>query len=84
MPVIAAFNGIVIRMWHGDHAPPHVHASYQVREALVNIHTGEIMAGFLEYKQARKVRFWILEHKLELMRNWKRAQRFERLTRIRS
>lgn len=82
MPVIAAMDGIVVRMWHGDHPPPHVHAAYQDDEALINIHTGRILAGCLPRKQARRLRRWVLEHQLALMRNWKRAQGFEPLARI--
>jgi hypothetical protein len=28
MPEISRFYGIVIRMYHNDHAPPHFHAYY--------------------------------------------------------
>lgn len=26
MPTLSIFFGIVIRMWHDDHPPPHIHA----------------------------------------------------------
>jgi hypothetical protein len=29
MPVASIFFGIVIRMYHDEHPPPHFHASYQ-------------------------------------------------------
>ncbi|MFK0570419.1 DUF4160 domain-containing protein [Endozoicomonas sp.] len=35
MPVISSFFGIYIRMYHADHAPPHIHAAYQGHEALI-------------------------------------------------
>jgi len=41
MPTIAWFNGISIRMFFNDHAPPHFHAFTEVREAKVNIATGD-------------------------------------------
>ncbi|QEA12394.1 DUF4160 domain-containing protein [Comamonas sp. SCN 65-56] len=25
MPTIAIFFGIIVRMWHDDHPPPHIH-----------------------------------------------------------
>ncbi len=28
MPVISRFYGILIKMFFGDHAPPHFHAEY--------------------------------------------------------
>lgn len=45
MPVISYFFGIYIRMYHDDHEPPHVHVAYQGHEALVAIHTGDVIAG---------------------------------------
>ena len=47
MPVISSFFGIYIRMYHADHAPPHIHAEYQGHEALVEISTGHILEGSL-------------------------------------
>jgi len=34
--------GIVIRMYHNDHAPPHFHASYLGFEALLGIADGSV------------------------------------------
>jgi uncharacterized protein DUF4160 len=47
MPVVSIFFGIVIRMYHDEHPPPHFHASYQGFEAFVAIETGRVMAGEL-------------------------------------
>lgn len=52
MPIISIFFGIVIRMYHNDHAPPHFHASYQGFEALIRISDGSVMAGSLPKKGA--------------------------------
>ena len=35
MPILSIFFGIVVRMWHDDHPPPHIHVEYQGFEALV-------------------------------------------------
>lgn len=43
MPIISLFFGIVIRMYHDDHPPPHFHASYQGFEAFVGIGDGAII-----------------------------------------
>lgn len=82
MPILATFFGIVVRMWHDDHPPPHIHVEYQGFEALVNILTGEIRQGRLPNKAAGLVRDWCMVHRSELLANWERAQRFEPLERI--
>lgn len=47
MPILSIFFGIIVRMWHDDHPPPHIHVEYQGFEALVDIRTGEIArAGY--------------------------------------
>ncbi|WP_366139488.1 DUF4160 domain-containing protein [uncultured Endozoicomonas sp.] len=50
MPVISSFFGIYIRMYHADHAPPHIHAEYQGYEALIEISTGHVLEGRLPKK----------------------------------
>ncbi|KAB2641725.1 MAG: DUF4160 domain-containing protein [Verrucomicrobia bacterium] len=35
MPELARFYGIVIQMYSGDHQPPHFHAFYAGRQALI-------------------------------------------------
>jgi len=47
VPTIAIFFGIIVRMWHDDHPPPHIHVEYQGFEALVAIGTGEVSQGQL-------------------------------------
>ncbi len=79
MPVIPTFFGIIIRMRHGDHAPPHIHAEYQGHRALVEIQTGTIAAGSLPRKAGTIVRDWCLEHRDELLADWTLAQSFEPL-----
>ena len=44
MPELSRFYGIIIRMFYGDHAPPHFHAVYQGEEIKVNIHTLEAVS----------------------------------------
>lgn len=73
MPVISVFFGIVIRMYHGDHAPPHFHAAYQGQEAFIRIADGGIEKGSLPKKAERLVRQWALDHQEELMANWQRG-----------
>lgn len=47
MPEISRFFGIVIKLFHSDHNPPHFHASYQDEEALIEIKTLGILNGKL-------------------------------------
>lgn len=82
MPILSTFFGIIIRMWHDDHPPPHIHAAYQGFEALVDIETGIVAEGFLPKKAAKMVKEWCIKHQDELMKNWELAQRFEPLERI--
>lgn len=82
MPTLAIFFGIIVRMWHDDHPPPHIHVEYQGFEALVEIASGEIREGNLPRKVAAIVKEWCLVHQRELQDNWQRAQRFEPLDRI--
>ena len=82
MPILSVFFGIIVRMWHDDHPPPHIHVEYQGFEAFVEIRTGEMSAGRLPKKAAAIVKEWCLRHQVELMENWERAQRFESLERI--
>jgi Domain of unknown function (DUF4160) len=77
MPVISVFFGIVIRMYHDDHPPPHFHASYQGFTAFVRISDGEIMFGSLPKKAAKIVKQWALDHKDELMANWQHSEALE-------
>ena len=82
MPTIAIFFGIIVRMWHDDHPPPHIHVEYQGFEALVRIDTGLVSEGRLPPKVASIVRDWCLNHQQELQDNWQKAQKFEPLNRI--
>ncbi|MFO7728639.1 MAG: DUF4160 domain-containing protein [Desulfonatronovibrio sp.] len=82
MPVLSIFFGIIIRMRHDDHPPPHIHAAYQGFEALIEIKTGTITDGYLPNKAEKIVKEWCLVHQAELLENWERAQRFEPLERI--
>jgi hypothetical protein len=82
MPTLAIFFGIIVRMWHDDHPPPHIHVEYQGFEAFVEISSGEVSEGSLPRKVAAIVKEWCLVHQAELQDNWQRAQRFEPLDRI--
>jgi hypothetical protein len=47
MPEISRFFGISIKMFFGDHVPPHFHAEYGEFKAQINIKSYDIIAGEL-------------------------------------
>jgi hypothetical protein len=63
MPIVSIFFGIVIRMFHREHAPPHFHASYQGFEALIAIADGAVLAGSLPKRALRLVQDWAERHR---------------------
>lgn len=66
-------------MFYRDHNPPHFHAEYRNDEALVDIHTLEIIKGALP-KRARSLFIeWAVEHRDELSKNWERVRKPENL-----
>lgn len=74
VPIVSVFDGIVIRMYHDEHPPPHFHASCQGLEAFVAISDGEVLHGRLPRRAVRTVRQWALDHREALMANWERGE----------
>lgn len=70
MPTISSFFGILIRMYYDDHNPPHFHAYYGEHEAIIAIHTLELMEGRLPKRALAMVIEWAVEHREELMEDW--------------
>jgi hypothetical protein len=74
MPEISRFFGIVIRMFHNDHVPPHFHAEYGEHEALIEIETLDVYAGSLPARALVLVRDWATAHQEELRFDWTLAR----------
>jgi len=36
MPIVSMFFGIIIRMYYDEHNPPHMHAEYQSKRAVLD------------------------------------------------
>lgn len=70
MPEISRFLGIVIRMFYGDHNPPHFHAVYGDYDASFSIETLEVIEGRLPPRVKGLVIEWATLHQAELMENW--------------
>jgi hypothetical protein len=72
MPTISMFFGIIIRMYYApdEHNPPHIHIYYQEMKAVMNINTGEIIAGEIPGRQLKLVLAWTEIHREELLADW--------------
>lgn len=82
MPEISRFFGIVIKMFHNDHAPPHFHVEYAEHRALVDIQTLSIIGGRLPARARGLVIEWATLHQDELLEDWNLAQARRSLKKI--
>jgi len=82
MPEISRFYGIIIKMYFGDHQPPHFHVEYGGEQALIGINTLGVIAGRLPPRVLGMVTEWAAMHQEELLADWERAGRAEPLVRI--
>ncbi|MBT9169430.1 MAG: hypothetical protein DDT19_02790 [Syntrophomonadaceae bacterium] len=73
MPEISRFFGISIKMYFGDHEPPHFHTEYGEHKAVVDIHTLVVIGGYLPPRVLGLVVEWASQHQVELLALWKRA-----------
>ena len=73
MPRLSTFYGIIIYMYVRDHGTPHIHAVYGSDRAVVDVTTGQLLAGRLGPRQAGLVRDWIRMHRAELLQAWEHA-----------
>ncbi len=78
MPEIARFYGIVIKLFFGDHPPPHFHAVYGEYIGLFNIDTLEMIEGDLPNRAKKLVSEWANINKRELKIMWE-TQEFRKL-----
>ncbi len=58
MPEVTRFYGIVIKIFFGDHPPPHFHAVYGESNALISIESLEIIEGDLPSRAQKLVLEW--------------------------
>lgn len=70
MPEIARFYGIIIKLFFGDHPPPHFHAVYGEHVGLFNIETLEMIEGDLPYRAKKLVLEWAATYQSELQNMW--------------
>ncbi len=72
MPVISSFYGILIKMYFGDHLPPHFHAEYGEFSAQISIMNFGVIEGYLPPKALALIVEWANVHQEQLIENWKR------------
>jgi hypothetical protein len=65
MPELSRFYGIVVRMYYGDHPPPHFHASYAGATATIDIDTLSVIAGKLPARALGLAIEWAAIHQEE-------------------
>ena len=73
MPELSRFYGIIIRMFYGDHAPPHFHAVYPGEEIQISIETLAVMNGSMRRRALVLVLEWAVLHREELRVAWEQA-----------
>lgn len=78
MPEIARFYGIVIKIYFGDHQPPHFHALYGETAGVFNIHSLAMMEGDLPNRARRLVTEWTRKNQSTLLEMWS-TQEFRKL-----
>lgn len=82
MPYVSFFFGIIIRMFHREHNPPHFHAEYQGQTGVFDF-DGNMLDGNMKSKRAKKlIREWARLRKTDLAQNWERAMRKEEIEKI--
>ncbi len=74
MPILSAFFGIVVRIFHGDHNPPHIHVAYAEKEAIIEIRSGKVLEGKLPPRARKLLEEWRQMHLREIERAWDDAK----------
>lgn len=70
MPRIEDFGTYVIRIYPGDHNPPHVHVIAPDFAAMVSIRDPAVIHGNLPAGVERKVLAWCAENEARLAEEW--------------
>ncbi len=71
------------RLYHGDHNPPHFHATYGELEAIIEIKSGKILDGKLSTKAIKLVEEWRNKNLSELNSAWTAVMAMKAPKRIR-
>ncbi|NDB95950.1 MAG: DUF4160 domain-containing protein [Verrucomicrobia bacterium] len=82
MPEISRFYGIVIRLFYGDHLPPHFHVTYGSHNAKFNIIDLNWMECKLPPRAQAMVEEWAKLHQAELQRAFATAASLQQPAKI--
>lgn len=82
MPEISRFFGIIIRMYFGDHNPPHFHAIYRECSAEYEINTLAVIRGNLPARAHALVLEWASQYRTELLEDWQLASEMKEIKKI--
>jgi Domain of unknown function (DUF4160) len=74
MPVISTFYGMIIRVYHSDHPPPHFHVEYGEKEVWIEIASGKVLHGKLSPRLLGDIEKWRKIHKVSILAAWTAAQ----------
>jgi hypothetical protein len=77
MPELSRFYGIVIQMYFGDHSPPHFHALYAGRKAVVDIETLAFIEGQFPPRARGLVTEWAAIHQDDLREAFRKVEAME-------
>jgi hypothetical protein len=83
VPIISVFLGLVVRVFHADHPPPHLHVQYGEHDAVVDIATGRTLAGHLPPRARALLVEWLRLRRRDIMRAWLDAQAMRPPRRVR-
>jgi len=74
VPEISRFFRIVVRMYYGDHEPPHIHVEYADNKAVIDFQ-GNVIRGSLASRTAlHLIREWLDLHLPEPELDWQLAK----------
>ena len=82
MGSIFIIQGILIYIYAFDHNPPHIHVRSGTDNFSITIHD-RVIEGKARSKSVKIINNFIDEHEEELMELWEKAQRGEKITKIR-
>ncbi|GLK86669.1 DUF4160 domain-containing protein [Ancylobacter defluvii] len=72
MGKVHQIGNVIIRIWGGDHLPPHFHIIAPDFEAAVEIDTMTVIVGILP-KAGRPALEWARQNKVAIIAEWNRT-----------
>lgn len=73
---------MIVRVFHSDHNPPHIHVQYGEYEASVEIRTGKLMQGKLPPRLYKLLRAWLRLRRGDVMAAWQEAKKHKMPRRV--